>query len=93
MRGVGTPIDSTHYVEDVLKPALAKVGLHDRGITIKTMRSSYCSWLLDRNVPLSVVQAIMGHQQLTTTQKYVAVLPEAYDGAVKALTGIRNRSA
>lgn len=89
---VGTPISSTSYVEDVLKPAVKEAGLEGRGITIKTLRASYCSWLLAGGAPLADVQALMGHQQLTTTQKYVQILPEAYDTALTALSAIRHRS-
>ena len=88
----GAPISSTHFNEDVLKPALKRIGLQGRKITVKTLRASFCSWMLAGHAPLPDVQAFMGHQQLTTTQKYVQILPGAYDEALKALGAIRHRS-
>jgi integrase len=89
----GNPVDNNSFTREVLAPAVKAAGLEGKGYTMKTLRSSYCSWLLAGGADLPVVQALLGHQQITTTQKYVQVLPESYDAALVALRSIRRRSS
>lgn len=90
---LGNPIDRRWFNSQLLRPALKAAGLSGRNVTLKHLRSSYCSWLLDGGAPLAVVQKLMGHKQISTTQKYIAVLPGAHDEARAALRNVRNRSA
>lgn len=89
--GRGTPLDRQNFNKRVLEPAVKAAGVEHR--TLKHLRSSYCSWLLSGGAPVFEVQALMGHRNLTTTQKYTAVLPEANERALAALRAVRRRSA
>ena len=87
----GNPVDSSRFMAG-LQPALDKVS-PDVRYTMKHLRSSYCSWLLEGGAPIAVVQSMMGHAQITTTQKYIAVLPEAESKALSAFQAVRRRSS
>lgn len=49
------------------------------------LRHTAASWMLDRGVPLDVVQKILGHSDIKLTQRYAHRAPDAQRLAVEAL--------
>jgi integrase len=50
-----------------------------------TFRHTCCSRLVQKGVPLPVVQKWMGHADIATTMRYAHIAPNAFEEAVKAL--------
>lgn len=57
------------------KRQLANAGLAGRGITPHTLRHSFATHLVMRGVPLHVVQALLGHKEMSSTAKYLHTDP------------------
>jgi integrase len=62
----GGPVGRTSFRTRVWKPALRRAGLPER-LRFHDLRHSYATWLVSEGVPPNVVQAIMGHEDVTTT--------------------------
>ena len=54
----------------------------DKRITIHTLRHTICSRLIEKGVPLPVVQALMNHKRITTTMRYNHLKNEQLEQAV-----------
>jgi site-specific recombinase XerD len=68
------------------RAGLAKVGVH-------SLRHTFCSHLAMRGAPARAIQELAGHQDLTTTQRYMHLSPAAVADAIRLLdqpTGVRN---
>jgi integrase/recombinase XerD len=83
-----------------MKPKDSLFGLAARSITDKlavwsrkagvklhphSLRHSFAEQLLERGTPLTVVQALLGHQNLSTTAVYLGLRPESLREAVNRL--------
>lgn len=65
---------------------IAKLAGLDEEVTWHTLRHTYASWLVMRNVPLSVVQELLGHASIRQTERYAHLAPGfAQHAAVAAL--------
>lgn len=57
----------------VLKAA-ARTGLH--GVSPHTLRHCFATHMLERGAPLNVVQELLGHESIATTQRYLLITTE-----------------
>jgi site-specific recombinase XerD len=70
----------------IVRDAGARAGL-SRAVTPKTLRHSYATHLMDRNVDLAVISSLMGHRSPAETGVYLHVLGDKPRGAVDRLQG------
>ena len=64
-------------------PALARSGLVERP-KFHDLRHCYATWLVSEGVPLNVVQAVMGHEQASTTLNRYTHVPADTHARVRA---------
>lgn len=82
------------FWESVWLPACEKSGLSDPRPRIHDARHSHASWLIAKNVPLTVIQARLGHNSIkVTSDTYGHLSPDIQRAAAAAadlsLTGLR----
>ena len=96
--GKGRALSRSSWPRTAFAPAVAAVFgcrregqsyLHDacdcRGVTVHDLRHTYASWLVQQGPQLEVVQALLGHRSIATTQRYSHLRPDAFAGAVAIL--------
>jgi integrase/recombinase XerC len=66
---------SDRGIREVLRRRLREVGIA-RHATPHTLRHSYATHLLDADVDLRAIQELLGHERLSTTQRYTHVSAE-----------------
>lgn len=64
---------SGHSVTDLISRAIRRAGITDPGLTPHSLRHSFGSDLVDGGVDIRVVQELMMHESLATTQIYTRV--------------------
>ena len=70
-------------VQTMVKQAARTAGLQNVGVHV--LRHSFCSHLAMRGAPVTAIQALAGHQELSMTQRYMHVSPAALDEAISLL--------
>ena len=65
------------------KPSCKKAGV--KPIGIQDLRHTFASHLAIKGVPVGVIQALMGHVSVTTTQRYMHLSPKWMEGSTAAL--------
>jgi integrase/recombinase XerD len=56
--------------------------------SIHTPRHAYATHLLERGVSLRVIQALLGHKNLSPTARYTHLTPKAFDVAHAPITAL-----
>jgi integrase len=76
-RPQGGPVDDQFFRYRIWVPAVRAAGI--RPLTQpRVMRHTAASWLVQDGVPLYEVQALLGHESITTTQRYAHLVPDAH---------------
>ena len=70
-------------VQDRVRWAARKANLEHEGVHI--LRHTFCSHLAMRGAPARAIQELAGHQDLSTTQRYMHLSPAAIEGAIRLL--------
>ena len=74
----------THnMVSDAVRRAARRARLSVSGV--HRLRHTFCSHLAMRGAPTRAIQELAGHQDLTTTQRYMHLSPAAIEGAIRLL--------
>jgi site-specific recombinase XerD len=81
-RPEGSPL-STDVVKHHVERAARRAQLDANGV--HRLRHTFCSHLAMRGAPARAIQDLAGHQDLTTTQRYMHLSPAAIDGAIRLL--------
>jgi site-specific recombinase XerD len=75
--------DAEYHVEDLLRKAARLANLRQKGP--HTLRHTFCSHLAVRGAPARAIQELAGHKDLTTTQRYMHLSPNAISDAIRLL--------
>jgi len=70
-------------VQGLVRRAAHKAGLFNNGPHM--LRHTFCSHLAVRGAPAWPIQELAGHQNLTTSQRYMHLSPAARDSAIRLL--------
>ena len=70
-------------VQGRVRRAAQHAGLPHQGV--HTLRHTFCSHLSMRGAPVAAIQALAGHADLSTTQRYMHLSPAALEGAIGLL--------
>ena len=70
-------------VADHVRRAARLANLRPEGVHV--LRHTFCSHLAMRGAPARAIQELAGHQDLSTTQRYMHLSPAAIEGAIRLL--------
>jgi site-specific recombinase XerD len=73
----GGPVEDAWFRHRVWVPALTRAGV--RPLPPRVMRHTAASWLVQDGVDLYRVQALLGHESITTTQRYAHLAPDSHE--------------
>lgn len=80
----GGPVTDGHFRNRIWYPAIAAAGI--RRYPPRIMRHTAASWLVQDGVPLYDVQALLGHEDYATTQRYAHLAPDAHGKVIESWT-------
>lgn len=78
----GGPVTDGHFRNRVWYPSVAAAGI--RRFPPRIMRHTAASWLVQDGVPLYDVQALLGHEDYATTQRYAHLAPDAHRKVIES---------
>jgi site-specific recombinase XerD len=85
-RGDGEPL-TQKIVQAFVKRAARRAPLSKAGV--HRLRHTFCSHLAMRGAPARAIQELAGHQDLSTTQRYMHLSPAAIEAAIRLLDAPR----
>ena len=79
--------DGSPLTRKTVQNWMRRVTRHARitGNGVHMLRHTFCSHLAMRGAPARAIQELAGHQDLTTTQRYMHLSPAAIEGAIRLL--------
>ena len=79
--------DGSPLTRKTVQNWMRRVTRHARitGNGVHMLRHTFCSHLAMRGAPARAIQELAGHQDLTTTQRYIHLSPAAIEGAIRLL--------
>jgi integrase len=78
----GNPLTQKRVQDAVRRAARTAKVLHE---TVHVLRHTFCSHLAMKGAPARAIQELAGHQDLSTTQRYMHLSPAAIEGAIRLL--------
>lgn len=78
----GEPLTQKMVQDHVRRAAQAA---HVGRETVHVLRHTFCSHLAMKGAPARAIQELAGHQDLSTTQRYMHLSPAAIEGAIRLL--------
>lgn len=78
----GEPL-TQKIVQDHVRRAARRANIRPEGVHV--LRHTFCSHLAMRGAPARAIQELAGHQDLSTTQRYMHLSPAAIEGAIRLL--------
>ena len=72
-------------IKYLCKKMLKEINILDTEATIHKIRHTFCSRLVEKGVPLPVIQKLAGHKKITTTMLYTHVKDTQLEQAVALL--------
>jgi integrase len=78
----GSPL-TQKIVQDWVRRAARRAQVGQSGV--HRLRHTFCSHLAMRGAPARAIQELAGHQDLSTTQRYMHLSPAAIEGAIRLL--------
>ena len=72
-------------VRNRVRWAERRTGLRPKGV--HALRHTFCSHLSMRGAPVAAIQQLAGHEDLSTTQRYMHFSPKAVESAIRLLDG------
>ncbi len=78
----GGAVTDEHFRNRVWYPAVGAAGI--RSYPPRVMRHTAASWLVQDGVPLYDVQALLGHEDSATTQRYAHLAPDAHSKVIES---------
>ena len=78
----GSPL-TRKMVQSWMRRVTRRAGMTRDGVHV--LRHTFCSHLAMRGAPARAIQELAGHQDLSTTQRYMHLSPAAIEGAIRLL--------
>ena len=91
-RGEGRPL-TTHQLNNIFHKAAKAAGI-TKAVNLHSLRHSFATHLYDRGLDIRTIQALLGHEKLTTTARYARVatgLISAVESPLDALSRGRKK--
>lgn len=79
---------SESSIQRLVKKYMGKIGLDLDKFSTHSLRHSFASIMLEKNVDIVTIQKSLGHSSLETTQRYVHALDDSRQKAADAMGGI-----
>lgn len=79
---------SARSVQNILKKCLTKVNI-TKSVSVHTLRHTYATHLLEQGTDIRVIQTLLGHKNLKTTQIYTHISSSVIEQVSSPLESIR----